>query len=136
MKIFKHYLFIAAALITMISFTSCDDKDEIVDNLVGAYGKVWEGDLGALSDNDYPLISRLTFRENGKGREELYYMDNGEFYNEYNFNWEFNWDNSILIFYRNGDNAYISNYIISETYFKGYWSFNDSPTIPFELRAR
>lgn len=136
MKIFKHYLFIAAALITMISFTSCDDKDEIVDNLVGAYGKVWEGDLGALSDNNYPLISRLTFRENGKGREELYYMDNGEFYDEYNFNWEFNWDNSILIFYRNGDNAYISNYIISETYFKGYWSFNDAPEIPFELRAR
>lgn len=136
MKTFKHYLFIAMTMAAMISFTGCADDEEIVHNLVGAYGKVWEGDLGAMDDYDYPLISNLTFRDNGQGREELYYMDNGEFYDEFPFRWELDWDNTIFIYYRNGDRAYITDYIIGVNTFQGYWSFNNSREIPFTLHAR
>lgn len=138
MKTFKHYFFIILAIVTMISFTSCEDEEEdiITGHLVGPYGKSWEGDLGALSEDNYPLFSRLTFRKNGKGREELYYMDNGDFYEEYEFNWEFDRDNTILIYYRNGDDAYLRNYIIGESDFRGYWSINGSPELAFELHAR
>lgn len=39
MKIVKHYWFIAIALITMISFSSCENDEERGFDISGLYGK-------------------------------------------------------------------------------------------------
>lgn len=41
MKIVKHYWFIAIALITMISFSSCESDEERGFDISGLYGKTW-----------------------------------------------------------------------------------------------
>lgn len=46
MKIVKHYWFIAIALITMISFSSCENDEERGFDISGLYGKTWWGDMG------------------------------------------------------------------------------------------
>lgn len=40
MKIVKHYWFIAIALITMISFSSCENDEERGFDISGLYGNV------------------------------------------------------------------------------------------------
>lgn len=46
MKIVKHYWFVAIALITMISFSSCESDEERGFDISGLYGKTWWGDMG------------------------------------------------------------------------------------------
>ena len=46
MKIVKHYWFVAIALITMISFSSCESDEERGFDISGLYGKTWWGDAG------------------------------------------------------------------------------------------
>lgn len=46
MKIVKHYWFIAIALITMISFSSCESDEERGFDISGLYGKTWWGEMG------------------------------------------------------------------------------------------
>lgn len=46
MKIVKHYWFIAIALITMISFSSCENDEERGFDISGLYGKTWWGEMG------------------------------------------------------------------------------------------
>ncbi len=46
MKIVKHYWFVAIALITMISFSSCESDEERGFDISGLYGKTW----GAIWD--------------------------------------------------------------------------------------
>ena len=41
MKIVKHYWFVAIALITMISFSSCESDEERGFDISGLYGKTW-----------------------------------------------------------------------------------------------
>lgn len=48
MKIVKHYWFVAIALITMISFSSCESDEERGFDISGLYGKTWWGDMENL----------------------------------------------------------------------------------------
>lgn len=48
MKIVKHYWFVAIALITMISFSSCESDEERGFDISGLYGKTWWGDMGLI----------------------------------------------------------------------------------------
>lgn len=48
MKIVKHYWFVAIALITMISFSSCESDEERGFDISGLYGKTWWGDMWDL----------------------------------------------------------------------------------------
>lgn len=48
MKIVKHYWFVAIALITMISFSSCESDEERGFDISGLYGKTRLG--GAIWD--------------------------------------------------------------------------------------
>ena len=50
MKIVKHYWFIAIALITMISFSSCESDEERGFDISGLYGKTWWGDMDLKTD--------------------------------------------------------------------------------------
>lgn len=50
MKIVKHYWFVAIALITMISFSSCESDEERGFDISGLYGKTWWGDMGLKTD--------------------------------------------------------------------------------------
>lgn len=50
MKIVKHYWFVAIALITMISFSSCESDEERGFDISGLYGKTWWGDMGFEAD--------------------------------------------------------------------------------------
>lgn len=58
MKIVKHYWFIAIALITMISFSSCESDEERGFDISGLYGKTWWGemDLRTHTENGFTVI--------------------------------------------------------------------------------
>ena len=59
MKIVKHYWFVAIALITMISFSSCESDEERGFDISGLYGKTWWGDRRqrqmCIRDRDYTV---------------------------------------------------------------------------------
>ena len=57
MKIVKHYWFVAIALITMISFSSCESDEERGFDISGLYGKTWWGDMGF--EDRYGLFYRF-----------------------------------------------------------------------------
>lgn len=61
MKIVKHYWFVAIALITMISFSSCESDEERGFDISGLYGKTWWGDMGFEDRYGEPLYSYITF---------------------------------------------------------------------------
>lgn len=81
MKIVKHYWFVAIALITMISFSSCESDEERGFDISGLYGKTWWGDMGFEDRYGEPLYSYITFTsgaftDHGVGTEErCYYND-------------------------------------------------------------
>lgn len=59
MKIVKHYWFIAIALITMISFSSCESDEERGFDISGLYGKTWWGEMGfedTHTENGFTVI--------------------------------------------------------------------------------
>jgi len=75
MKIVKHYWFVAIALITMISFSSCESDEERGFDISGLYGKTWWGDMGFEDRYGEPLYSYITFTsgaftDHGAGTEE------------------------------------------------------------------
>lgn len=124
MKTVKHYLFIAVALIAMISFSSCESDEEIGFDLSGSYGVTWYGDMGANDHNGYPLDSYITFMsgsrpDHGIGTEELYYADHPyEYYTTYKFDWAI--ENGLLyIDYNNGESIVIDYPHINGNYFYG-----------------
>lgn len=60
MKIVKHYWFVAIALITMISFSSCESDEERGFDISGLYGKTWWGaiwDLKTDMENLFTVTS-------------------------------------------------------------------------------
>ena len=59
MKIVKHYWFVAIALITMISFSSCESDEERGFDISGLYGKTWWGDMGFEDRYGEPLYLSL-----------------------------------------------------------------------------
>lgn len=81
MKIVKHYWFIAIALITMISFSSCESDEERGFDISGLYGKTWWGEMGFEDPYGERLYSYITFTsgafpDHGVGTEErCYYND-------------------------------------------------------------
>ena len=81
MKIVKHYWFIAIALITMISFSSCENDEERGFDISGLYGKTWWGEMGFEDPYGERLYSYITFTsgaftDHGAGTEErCYYND-------------------------------------------------------------
>ena len=84
MKIVKHYWFVAIALITMISFSSCESDEERGFDISGLYGKTWWGDMGFEDRYGEPLYSYITFTsgaftDHGVGTEERCYH-NDELY--------------------------------------------------------
>ena len=92
MKIVKHYWFVAIALITMISFSSCESDEERGFDISGLYGKTWWGDMGFEDRYGEPLYSYITFTsgaftDHGVGTEERCYH-NDELYRVYKFDWE------------------------------------------------
>ena len=60
MKIVKHYWFIAIALITMISFSSCESDEERGFDISGLYGKTWWGEMGFEDPYGERLYSYIT----------------------------------------------------------------------------
>ena len=60
MKIVKHYWFIAIALITMISFSSCENDEERGFDISGLYGKTWWGEMGFEDPYGERLYSYIT----------------------------------------------------------------------------
>ena len=92
MKIVKHYWFIAIALITMISFSSCESDEERGFDISGLYGKTWWGEMGFEDPYGERLYSYITFTsgafpDHGVGTEERCYY-NDELYRVYKFDWE------------------------------------------------
>ena len=88
----KTLLVVAIALITMISFSSCESDEERGFDISGLYGKTWWGDMGFEDRYGEPLYSYITFTsgaftDHGVGTEERCYH-NDELYRVYKFDWE------------------------------------------------
>lgn len=124
MKTTRHYLLIAVALIAMISFSSCEDDEDIGLDLSGLYGITWYGDMGANDRWGYPLDSYITFMsgsrpDHGIGTEEVYYPDRPhEYYATYKFDWVI--ENGFLYLeYDNGEHLVIKYPRINGRFFYG-----------------
>lgn len=123
MKTFKHYLFIAVAMITMISLSSCESDEEKGFDISGMYGKTWYGDMGFDDGYGEPLYSYITFTsgassDHGVGVDERRYQDNDDYYRTYKFDWKI--DNGWLYLYYEDRYTFIIKYpSVSNRYFYG-----------------
>lgn len=124
MKTFKNYLFILTALVGMLSFSSCDEDEDIGFSLSGYYGITWFGDMGASDYDGWPLDSYITFQsgsypDHGVGIEELYYQDPPyEYYDTYKFDWEIV-NGRLYIDYDTGEHIVVQQPYISRDRFSG-----------------
>ena len=122
MKIVKHYWFVAIALITMISFSSCESDEERGFDISGLYGKTWWGDMGFEDRYGEPLYSYITFTsgaftDHGVGTEERCYY-NDELYRVYKFDWEIQ-NGWLYLYYSDGYTFIIDYPSVSGRYFYG-----------------
>lgn len=122
MKIVKHYWFVAIALITMISFSSCESDEERGFDISGLYGKTWWGDMGFEDRYGEPLYSYITFTsgaftDHGVGTEERCYY-NDELYRVYKFDWEIQ-NGWLYLYYSDGYTFIIEYPSVSGRYFYG-----------------
>lgn len=120
MKIVKHYWFVAIALITMISFSSCESDEERGFDISGLYGKTWWGDMGFEDRYGEPLYSYITFTsgaftDHGVGTEERCYY-NDELYRVYKFDWEIQ-NGWLYLYYSDGYTFIIEYPSVSGRYF-------------------
>lgn len=130
MKIIKHYLFIAFALITMISFTGCQDKDEIIYNLTDCE---WEGYMFVDQFGD-DILSTFTFAEDGYGIERQRFAD--DFHSSFTFKWRISRSGELELYYPKKDiMIYIHSYYVGEYNFSGEYQIEDGPSNHFELKA-
>lgn len=122
MKTVKHYLFIAVALIAMISFSSCESDEERGFDISGMYGKTWYGDMGFRANNGERLFSYITFSsgassDHGVGTDERCYYDD-EIYDIYKFDWKIQ-DGWLYLYYNDGYRFIIEYPSVSGRYFYG-----------------
>ena len=86
MKIFK-YLPVLTLCVLALNLSSCQDDDDIYDNLLSG---IWVGDLGFNYGSD-PVSSELYFMNDGRGIDKQYYFDdpvNVPPVAELKFNWD------------------------------------------------
>lgn len=123
MNTFKHYLFIVAAMITMISLSSCESDEEKGFDISGMYGKTWYGDMGFNDRHGEPLCSYITFTsgassDHGVGVDEQCYLSDDAYYRTYKFDWEI--ENGLLYLYYDDGYTFIIRYpSVSNRYFYG-----------------
>lgn len=73
MKKIKKYAGLLLMLTLMVGFTSCEDDEDIYEDLMG---RTWVGDLGFGSDRD-PIESGIRLDSNGLGIDyQVSYYDN------------------------------------------------------------
>lgn len=118
----KHYWFIAIALITMISFSSCESDEERGFDISGLYGKTWWGEMGFEDPYGERLYSYITFTsgafpDHGVGTEERCYYDD-ELYRVYKFDWEIQ-NGWLYLYYSDGYTFIIEYPSVSGRYFYG-----------------
>lgn len=122
MKTFKNYVFILAALVTMLSFSSCESDEERGFDIAGMYGKTWWGDMGFEDRYGEPLYSYITFTsgassDHGVGVDEQCYY-NDDWYATYKFDWEIR-DGWLYLYYEDGFRLIIEYPSVSGRYFYG-----------------
>ena len=132
MKIVKHYWFIAIALITMISFSSCESDEERGFDISGLYGKTWWGEMGFEDPYGERLYSYITFTsgafpDHGVGTEERCYYDD-ELYRVYKFDWEIQ-NGWLYLYYSDGYTFIIEYPSVSGRYFYGTWKSHATLTL-------
>lgn len=130
MKTVKLYLFIAVALITMISFSGCQDEDEIVYNLTDCN---WEGYM--FSDQyGGDIFSNFTFAEDGRGIERQRFIDGS--HTTYSFDWRISRYGELELYYPEEDLViYIHSYYVGKYTFSGKYQIENGQSIEFELKA-
>ena len=122
MKTLKSYGFILAALVAMLSFSSCETDEEKGFDISGRYGKTWWGDMGFTDDYGEPLFSYITFTsgassDHGVGVDKQCYY-NDEVYETSKFDWEIR-DGWLYLYYEDGFQFIIEYPSVSGHYFYG-----------------
>lgn len=99
MRTVKKYVGILLMLTLFVGFTSCEDDEDIFDEVVG---RTWVGDLGFSSFDDFrePLESGIYLGSDGFGEDKLLYYDNGDYYDTLRLQWSVR-GGSIFIDYGN-----------------------------------
>ena len=115
MKTLKNYLFILAALVVTLGFSSCESDEDIGFDLSGLYGVTWFGDMGA----SYITFTSGSRPDHGVGTEDVYYATPPfEYYDTYKFDW-FIENGRLYIDYNTGQSIVIDYPHINGGYFYG-----------------
>lgn len=96
MKTLKRHAGILLMLTLLVGFTSCEDDEDIFDEVVG---RTWVGYLG-FHDGRYDLESGIYLSSDGFGEDELRYYDTHTLYDTFRIQWEIS-GGSIFINYGN-----------------------------------
>lgn len=138
MKIFK-YLPVLTLCVLALNLSSCQDDDEIYDELVSS---VWVGDLG-FNYGPYPVNSELYFRGNGQGFDKQYYKNdpiNIPPVEELDFNWDIRYGVLTLDYLPSRGNTYplleIRGVYISRNELTGTLYVDGKPDGPIRLVRR
>lgn len=100
----KRFLLTICLLLTAVGFSGCSIDDNDDDNLYDVLiGRVWCGDLGFFQDGRVPLNSYVYFGADGFGYDELHFVDNDQYLDKLNIQWESNNNGSIWINYGKAD---------------------------------
>lgn len=86
MKSLKEYLGLFLMLTLLVSFTSCDDTEELEDLMIG---RTWGGDFGGtatIDGYDHVLYSEITFSARHSGIENQF-LDGSRF-QSLDFDWD------------------------------------------------
>ena len=76
MKLIKKYAGFLLMLTLLVGFTSCEDDEDIYDDLMG---RTWVGDLGFGTNRD-PIESGIRLDNNGLGIDyQVYDYDGGRY---------------------------------------------------------
>jgi hypothetical protein len=85
MKRLKSFFPVLLLVLFVMGISSCDDDRWRYEEYLVGYS--WVGDIGEFGDHGHSLSSDFYFGKNGFGDEILFYTNNGQEYDRYQFTW-------------------------------------------------
>lgn len=115
MRTFKKYVGILMMLTMLVGFTSCEDDEDIYDDLMG---RTWVGDLGFGYDDD-PIESAIRLDSNSLGIDYLSYYEGGARWRDLPFKWGVEYGTLFIDYGRDYDLREIKNVRVKGRYLCG-----------------
>ena len=135
MKMVKRYACILMMLTLLVGFTSCEDDEDLEEQM---FGRIWAGDVGMSAVNGRYIYSEFTFDPDGFGEEYQYYR-NGDPYDHFRFQWywEDRYSNNLVLDYGRNGISYMDDVNIRRGLMTGiFYLTGDSEGFPFTLEMQ